>query len=178
MVECAALFRRSGPASRATVADRLPTSHLAALAAMAQCRTETLGGQVSQCPAGGDLAESAHACKNRPCPPCPNGEATRWLAPPRALLLPVPSFLVTFPLPEALRPVARSHQTRMDNLLLQTSAAALKALALDPQYLGGQLGMMGVLHPWTRELAYHPPLHSLAPGGALAPDDSTWLTPR
>ena len=56
MVECAALFRRSGPASRATVADRLPTSHLAAMAAMAQCRTETLGGHVSQCPAGGDLA--------------------------------------------------------------------------------------------------------------------------
>ena len=66
----------------------------------------------------------------------------------------------------------------MDNLLLQTSAAALKALALDPQYLGGQLGMVGVLHPWTRELAYHPPLHSLVPGGALAPDDSMWLTPR
>src|SRR5439155_23730815 len=97
---------------------------------------------------------------------------------PPSLVPPVSSVLVTFPLPGALRPVARSHQTRMDNLLLPTSAAALKALALDPQYLGGQLGMMGVLHPWTRELAYHPPLHSLVPGGALAPDDSTWHTPR
>jgi len=38
--------------------------------------------------------------------------------------------------------------------------------------------MVGVLHTWTQELAYHPPIHYLVPGGALAPDDSTWLTPR
>ena len=66
----------------------------------------------------------------------------------------------------------------MYNLLFQTSSAALKALALDPKYLGGPLGLVGVLHPWTREMAYHPPIHSLVPGGALAPDGSTWLTPR
>jgi len=40
----------------------------------------------------------------------------------------------------------------MYNLLFQTSAAVLQALALDPTYLGGQLGMVGVLHTWTREL--------------------------
>jgi hypothetical protein len=66
----------------------------------------------------------------------------------------------------------------MDTLRFQASAAALQALALDPTYLGGQRGMMGVLHPWTRALASHPPLHSLVPGGALAPDGSPWLTPR
>jgi hypothetical protein len=66
----------------------------------------------------------------------------------------------------------------MYNLLFQTSAAALKALALDPKYLGGQIGMVGVLHPWTRDLAYHPHIHYLVPGGALSPDGSTWLAPR
>jgi hypothetical protein len=44
MVELADIFRRSGPASRAQCADRLPTSHLAAMAAIAPCRTEALGG--------------------------------------------------------------------------------------------------------------------------------------
>ncbi len=91
--------------------------------------------------------------------------------------MPVPSFLVTFTLPEALWPVARSHQSLISNLLLQTSSAAWKALALDPQYLGGQIGLVGVLHTWTRELAYHPPIHYLVPGGALAPDGSQWLSP-
>lgn len=85
---------------------------------------------------------------------------------------------MTFPLPEALRPVARSHQSLLYTLLFQTAAAALQALALDPQYLGGQLGMVGVLHTWTREMAYHPHSHSLVPGGALAPDDAPWLPPR
>jgi len=146
--------------------------------AIEHCRTETLGGPVSQCTACGALAYRDHACKNRHCPTCHNDAATPWWETQRALLLPVPYFLVTFTLPEARRPVARSHQTRLSTLLFQTSARALQTLALDPQYLGGPLGMVGVLHPWTREMAYHPPSHDLVPGGALAPDGSTWLTPR
>jgi hypothetical protein len=56
MVALAEIFRRHGPASRAKDTDRLLPSHLATMAAIAQCRTETLGGHVSQCPACGDLA--------------------------------------------------------------------------------------------------------------------------
>ena len=93
------------------------------------------------------------------------------------MLLPIPSFLLTFPLPAPLRPVARSHQKCIDNLLLQTSAAALKKLALDPSYLVGQIGMLGGLHTWTRDMASHPHVHDLVPGGALSPDGSTWLAP-
>jgi Putative transposase len=66
----------------------------------------------------------------------------------------------------------------MSKLLFQTSATALQTLALDPRHLGGQIGMVGVLHTWTRDLAYHPHVHSLVPGGALSPDGSTGLSPR
>lgn len=55
MLALAEICRRYGPASRATCATRMPTSHLAAMAAIEPCRTETLGGHVYQCPAGGDL---------------------------------------------------------------------------------------------------------------------------
>jgi hypothetical protein len=58
--------------------------------------------------------------------------------------LPVPYFLVTLTLPAALRPVARAPQPLLYNLLFQTSSAALRALALDPKYVGGQIGMIGV----------------------------------
>jgi hypothetical protein len=73
--------------------------------------------------------------------------------------------------------VARSHQQSLYTLLLQTSAAALQALALAPKDLGGQVGLVGGLHTWTRELAYHPHGHDLVPGGALSLDASQWLCP-
>lgn len=124
MLALAAIFRRYGPAYRATCADRMLPSHLAAMQAIEQCRTEALGGHLSQCAACGALEYSSHACKNRHGPTCQHEATTRWLEQQRMLLLPVPSFLVTFTLPEDLRPVARSHQHCLDNLLFQTAAAA------------------------------------------------------
>jgi hypothetical protein len=100
------------------------------------------------------------------------------LAQQRPLLLPVPSFLVTCPCPEALRPLARSPQPLLDTLLLHTSAAAWQPLALAPRSRGGPSGMGGVLPPWPRELASHPPVHALLPGGALSPADSQGRSPR
>jgi len=178
MVEWAEIFQRHGPAYRARVGDRMPPSPLAAMAAMEQCRTEARGGHVSPCPDCGAREDSDHACKNRHCPKGQHAAATRWLEQPRALLLPVPSFLVPFTLPEALRPGARSSQHCLYTLLFQTSAAALQALALAPHSLGGQIGCVGILPTWTRAMAYHPHVHSLVPGGALSPEDSQGRSPR
>jgi hypothetical protein len=178
MLELAEIFRRYGPAYRAKFADRLLPSHLAAMEAIEQCRTEAFGGHLYQCAECGELEYSYHSCKNRHCPKCQNEATTRWLEQQRMLLLPVPYFLVTFTLPEELRSVAHSHQKLLYNRLFQTSAAALQALALDPHYLGGQIGMVGVLHTWTRDLAYHPHVHYLVPGGALSPEGTRWLSPR
>ena len=60
MVELADIFRRHGPAYRARFGDRMPPSHLAAMAAIEQCRTEALGGHVYQCPDCGELEYSYH----------------------------------------------------------------------------------------------------------------------
>jgi len=178
MVELAAIFRRHGPDDRARFGHRMPPSPLAAMQAIEPCRTEALGGHVSQCAECDELEYSDHACKNRHWPTCQNDDTTRWLDTQRQRLLPVPSLLVTFTLPEALRPVARSHQKCMYNLLFQTSAAALQARALDAKDLGGRIGMLGVRHTWTRDMASHPHVHSLVPGGALSPDGSRWLFSR
>jgi len=79
------------------------------------------------------------------------------------MLLPVPYFLLTFTLPDVLRKAARSHQKLFYNLLFRVSAAAPQKLAQDPRFIGGQVGMTGVLHTWGRTLAYHPHVHYLAP---------------
>jgi len=79
----------------------------------------------------------------------------QWLEKQKDLLLPVPYFLLTFTLPSALRRVARSQQYLLYNLLFRTAAAAVQLLARDPRFVGGQVGMVGVLHTWGRNLARH-----------------------
>jgi hypothetical protein len=91
------------------------------------------------------------------------------------MLLPAPYFLVTFTLPSGLRQLARSHQHLVYHLLFRTSAAAVQHLARDPRYVGGQMGMVGVLHTWGRNLSYHPHVHYLIPAGGVATDGQTWL---
>jgi hypothetical protein len=91
------------------------------------------------------------------------------------MLLPVRYFLVTVTLPGDLRGLARSHQKLVYDLLFRTSAEAMQHLARDPRFVGGQLGMVGVLHTWGRNLAYHPHVHYLVPAGGVAADGQTWL---
>lgn len=51
-------------------------------------------------------------------------------------------------------------------------------LATDPRYLGGRIGVVAVLHTWTRALLYHPHVHCLVPAGGLSADGNYWLPAR
>jgi hypothetical protein len=178
VVELADIFRQYGPAYREKFAERMPPSHLDAMNDIEQCRTEALGGQVYQCPECGEQRYSYHSCQNRHCPKCQNAAGQEWLEQQQALLLPVPYFLLTFTLPEGLREVARSHQKQIYGLLFRASAAAAQQLAQDQHSIGGTLGMIGVLHTWTRALIYHPHIHYVVPGGGLAADGTAWRPAR
>jgi hypothetical protein len=94
------------------------------------------------------------------------------------LLLPVPYFMLTFTLPAALCDVVRSNQNLLYSLLFRISAAAAQHLAQDPRFIGGQIGLVGILHTWGRNLAYHPHIHYLLPAGGLATNAQTWLPAR
>lgn len=177
-LELADIFRRYGPAYRQKYATHMPFTHLKAMRAIEQCRTEALGGQVYRCPDCGKEQYSYHSCRNRHCPKCQNENAQQWLEKQQELLLPVPYFLLTFTVPAGLNPIIRRQQSQFYDLLFKMSAAATQQLAQDPRFLGGTLGMVGVLHTWGRNLAYHPHLHYLVPAGALAADRSTWLPAR
>jgi hypothetical protein len=142
-----------------------------------QCRTEALGGQLYDCDTCRDDHDSYHSCQNRHCPTCQNDQAHAWLENQKSLLLPVPHFMVTFTLPAELRALARRHQKTLYNILFRSSSEALQELALDPRFLGGRIGMVGVLHTWTRDLRYHPHVHYIVPGGGLSADDR-WLPSR
>jgi hypothetical protein len=175
MVTLGDILRRYGPAYRRQFGEQLSAEQHHALQAIAQCRTDALGGQVYQCAACATLRYSYHSCRNRHCPTCQHDATQAWLTQQQALLLPVPYFLVTFTLPAGLRPLARLAPRRIYTFLFRTSAAALQQLAQDPRFLGGQLGMIGVLQTWTRDLRYHPHVHYLVPAVGLAPDRQTWI---
>lgn len=176
MLELADIFREHGPAYRDEFGAEMLPSHLQAMWAIEHCRTETLGGHVYHCPDCDETVYRYHSCRNRHCPKCQGEKAYRWLEQQHDLLLPVPYFMLTFTLPEGLRPVTRSHQTLMYDTLFRTSAAATQLLAHDPRFIGGQIGMVGVLHTWGRTLTFHPHVHYLIPAGGW--DGQTWLVAR
>lgn len=175
MIELATIFRRYGPAYREKHGQRLPASHREAMWAIEHCRTESLGGHVFHCDQCDETQYSYHSCRNRHCPKCQNEAGDNWLRQQQDLLLPVPYFMLTFTLPVGLRQVARRHQKCIYNLLFRTSAAATQKLARDDRFIGGQIGMIGVLQTWARDLSYHPHIHYLVPAGGLSPDGQHWL---
>ena len=175
-LELADIFRQYGSAYRQKYAAHLLPSHRQAMLAIERCRTESLGGQVFSCPSCGEARYSYHSCRNRHCPKCQHERTEEWLNLQRDLLLPVPYFMLTFTLPEELRTLARQNQKLLYHLLFQASAEAAQQLAHDPRYVGGQIGMVGVLHTWTRNLLFHPHVHYLVPGGGL--DGDRWTPSR
>jgi hypothetical protein len=144
--------------------------------AIENCRTGSLGGRVFSCPTCGETRYSYHSCRNRHCPKCQHERTQEWLDLQRDLLLPVPYFMLTFTLPEPLRRLARQNQKLFYHILFQASAAAAQQLAKDPRFIDGQIGMVGVLHTWTRNLIFHPHVHYLVPGGGWK--EGRWISSR
>ena len=177
MVELAEICQRYGPAYRAKYGERMLPGHRRAMRDIERCRTAVLGGHIYTCPDCGQAEYLYHSCRNRHCPKCQNDKTELWLEAQQDLLLPVSYFLLTFTLPEGLRAIARSHQRLVYDLLFRVSAEAVQQLGQAERWVGGQMGMMGVLHTWGRNLAYHPHVHYLVPGGGVG-KDGVWRPSR
>ena len=173
------LLRRLAPDYLKRFGPSLPGRQRQVLKKILACRTPALGGQLFECPDCPGFEYRYHSCNDRHCPQCGQTDADAWLERQRArLLLPVPYFLVTFTVPQPLRHLIRSNQSLALDLLFAASAQALQDLAANPRRLGAQLGMLGVLHTWSRTLIYHPHVHYLVPGGGLSPDGRRWVPAR
>lgn len=170
------LLTRFGPSYLEQFGATMPARQREVLTRILRCRTPALGGELVDCPDCGYFRYRYHSCNDRHCPLCGSTDADQWLQQQRQrLLLPVPYFLVTFTLPDPLRTWTRSHPKLGYELLFATSAKALQNLAANPKRLGAQLGMLGVLHTWSRTLIFHPHIHYLIPGGGLSSDQRQWI---
>jgi len=178
MIELAEVVRKHGPEYLDKFGDRMPHNHKRALFAITACRTEEMGGHLEECDNHcGNVRYSYHSCKNGSCPKCHGADTKRWLEKRETELLPVPYFHLVFTLPAELREVVRSNQKALYAVLFQAAKAALTKLGLDSKYIGGQLGMLAVLHTWTRAKEYHPHLHMLVPAGGLD-KNGVWRSAR
>ena len=174
MVELAEVLRRHWPAYEQRFGSALLPSHRRAVEAVLRCRTPALGGQLFGCTTCGGKHFAYHSCNHRACPKCGHAEAQQWIERQQSHLLPVPYFLVTFTVPEQLRDVIRSNQKQCYGLLFSESAATLQEIAADPKHLGAQLGFLGILHTWSRQLVFHPHIHFVIPGGGLTAGHLQW----
>jgi hypothetical protein len=172
------VFNAYGPEYRQRY-PHLPLSQQKALSAMQNCRSGHYGHSLYRCQGCGGHHRVNHSCGNRHCPQCQHHKTQLWLHKQLEKQLPVPHCLLTFTVPETLRPLLRSHQHIAYQALFKASSTALKRLAHDERFLGTHLpGFPGVLHPWGRQLQFHPHIHYIVPGGGLSKDRTTWRPSR
>jgi hypothetical protein len=139
------------------------------------CRTAALGGHLDQCDACDDVKVSYNSCRNRNCPKCGNLKKEQWILDRTSELLPVPYFHTVFTVPHELNPLFLTNAKLMNSLLFKAASRTLSKLALDPQFLGAEVGVTMVLHTWGQNLSYHPHVHCIVPGGGLTPSGSTFV---
>jgi len=173
------IFRIYGPHYLLRFRDAIPNNHLKVTQAIIHCKSKTYGAMLYNCPQCHQPHLIFRSCGNRHCPSCQHHKTQLWLHRQMKRQLPGPHFLITFTIPEQLRPFIRANQRLGYQAMFKASSQALKTLAADKQFIGADLpGFWGILHTWGRQLQYHPHVHYIAPGGALSTKDHSWHPSR
>lgn len=172
-LEIATVFRAHGESYRRSHA--LSVEQLRTMRAIERCRTAALGGHVDVCSSCSSAKPSYNSCRNRHCPKCQGLAQAKWLEGRKRRILPTHYFHVVFTLPSELRPLAKLNPRVVYGLLFEAASQTLLELGRDPERLGATLGVTGVLHTWSRTLAYHPHVHCIVTGGGLSLDRERWV---
>lgn len=147
-----------------------------ALAAMKTCRTSASPLMQAQCTECDHAIRVPHSCGHRSCPHCQHHESQQWLERQRQKQVPATYFLLTFTLPEALRPLARAHPRTLYDLMSRCSWETVKTFTHNDPQLQGQAGALSVVHTHSRRLDYHPHVHLVVPAAAVDTQRQRWRT--
>jgi len=170
-------LREFAPAYIAKYRKRMPPHHRKVLGLILRCKTGELGSVAYRCESCRAFHWIGRSCGNRHCPNCQKDKTQTWLAKQTSKLLPVQHFVVTFTVPEELRPLLRAHPEIGYEAIFRAGAETIRTLMAEPKNLGSKkVGFFGVLHTWGRDLkSYHPHVHFVVPGGGVSDDRSKWL---
>ena len=169
------IFNAYAPQYLAKFGASIPAEHRKVINAIRACRTAVYGLTVYQCADCGKNHHVFRSCGNRHCPSCQQQKARDWMQRQTENSLPGQYFMITFTVPEEIRRFIRRHQRLAYDALFKASSGAMKTLAADAKFIGGDLpGFFGVLHTWGRQLQYHPHIHFVVPGGAWSTQHAAW----
>ena len=173
----ASALRQHVPAYLQKFGNRVPLGHRKVLSYITRCRTGELGNVLYQCKSCDQKHWVARSCGNRHCPNCQKQKTSLWLARQTQRLLPVQHFVVTFTVPEELRPLLRGNQKRGYDAIFQAGSQTIRTLLRNDRNLGShKVGFWGALHTWGRDpRTYHPHVHFVVPGGGVSPNGKQWL---
>ena len=157
------IFRTYGPEYIKLYGNDMPGDHRKVIDSIIKCKTEC-GTIILQCEHCGQPHFVPLSCGNRHCPGCQYHKIRQWLEKQIKRQLPGHHFMITFTVPEQIRPFIRSNQRIAYSAMFTASSEAMKKLAEDAKYMGGDLpGFSGVLHTWGRQIQYHPHIHYIVP---------------
>jgi predicted Zn-ribbon and HTH transcriptional regulator len=155
-----------------------PVYVLKAIGAIEKCRTSSLGGHVDKCDTCGHKRISYNSCRNRHCPKCQSLAREKWIAEREKELLPVKYFHIVLTIPGELNRIAIRNKKVVYDILFKAGSETLLKLSRDEKHLGGETGIIAVLHTWGQNLMEHPHLHCIVPGGGLSEDKNKWFNPK
>ena len=140
-----------------------------AIFAINHCRTAVMGGHLHGCGACGGREFAWHSCNHRSCPLCGRGATFGWVERELGKRVGAPYFMVTFTLPEELRPLFFAPVAKqVHQLFFAAASEALADTLASPKWLGAaDSGFTMVLHTWNQRLHFHPHLHCIVPGAGL-----------
>jgi hypothetical protein len=177
-VEMADVVRRFAPKYTSQYGSTMLPSHRRALADIAACCTEELGGRLCRCDDCHQSFWCYHCCRNRACPKCHASQTRRWLEQRQAEVLPCDYFHAVVTLPSELHALCYRRQKMMYGLLMTVAARALKELCAQKRHLRALPGILAVLHTWNGRLGYHPHVHLLITAGGITSDGQHWESAR
>ena len=171
----AEVFKKYGSEYLERYQDQMSDEQFNTIRDIQACKTFATGITTYRCNKCDKFHTFYRSCGNRNCPLCQYYRSEQWLDKRLKEQLPGAYFMVTFTVPETLRPYLKGAQKIGYSALFKAAAETLKKLLANPKYVGGDLpGFFGVLHTWGRQLQYHPHIHFIIPGGAFSTADGTW----
>jgi hypothetical protein len=137
--------------------------------AVTHCRTAEMGGHLHACGKCHTREFHFHSCNHRSCPQCGKDATAEWVERQLGKRVGAPYFMVTFTLPEELRPLFFTPQAReVYQLFFAAASTALSDTLANPKWLGAETsGFTMILHTWNQRLHFHPHLHCIVPGAGI-----------
>lgn len=155
-----------------------PAYILKTIGAIQKCRTSELGAHVHKCDNCGYKKISYNSCRNRHCPKCQHLAKEKWIAQRKKELLPVKYFHIVFTIPDELNQIVLQNKKILYDILFKSSSQTLIKLGKDEKHIGGETGIIAVLHTWGQNLMEHPHLHCIVTGGGLSQNGNKWEEPK